>query len=125
MSVWSKLRVGLGVAFLLFIGYTGISGGLQQVGASATFGQRLQTATQLLFGALAVAALGTLVARRRWTGAVLLAWGAALTVGAGLAPVVWGGTGLLPAVAAAVATALIAWLTLWALRPATLAFSTP
>ena len=118
MSNWAKLRVGLGVAFLLFIGYSGITGGLQQLGVTATLGQRLQTAMQLVFGALAVAVLGALVTRRRWTRLLLLAWAAALTIGGGVAPIVWGGSGLLPALAAAVAIALLAWLTLWAVKPA-------
>jgi hypothetical protein len=120
VSVGAKLRVGLGVAFLLFVGYSGITGGLQHVGQSATVGQRVQTATQWVFGVLAVGVLGTLVAARRWTLAVLVVWGAVLSVSAGLATVVWGGTGLLPAVAAVVATALIAWLTHWLVTPATL-----
>jgi len=118
VSNWAKLRVGLGVAFLLFIGYSGITGGLQQLGVTATLGQRLQTAMQLVFGALAVAVLGALVTRRRWTRLLLLAWAAALTIGGGVAPIVWGGSGLLPALAAAVAIALLAWLTLWAVKPA-------
>ena len=118
MSIWAKLRVALGVAFLLFIGYTGITGGLQQVSEAATLGQRIQTGTQFVFGALAVAVLATLVARRRWARPALLAWGAMLSSSAALATVAWGGTGVLPAVAAFVATALIAWITFWAVTPA-------
>lgn len=118
MSVWAKLRVGLGVAFLLFIGYTGITGGLQQVSESATLGQRVQTATQLAFGLLAVAVVATLTARRRWSRLLLVAWGAVLSISSGLAVIVWGGQGALPAAAATVATLLIAWLTLWAVKPA-------
>jgi len=118
VSIGAKLRVGLGVAFLLFIGYSGIAGGLQQVGEAATLGQRLQTAMQLVFGALAVAVVGALVMRRRWARPLLLAWAAALTIGGGVAPITWGGTGPLPALAAAVAIALLAWLTLWAVKPA-------
>jgi len=118
VSVWAKLRVALGVAFLLFIGYTGITGGLQQVSEAATLGQRIQTGTQFIFGALAVAVLGTLVARRRWARPALLAWGAVLSSSAALATVAWGGTGLLPAVAAFVATVVIALVTFWAVTPA-------
>jgi glutamate carboxypeptidase len=119
MSVWAKLRVGLGIAFLLFIGYTGVSGGLQQLPEAATLGQQIQTATQGLFGLLGLAVVATLGARRPWARFVRLVWAAVLSVSAGLATVVWGGTGLLPAMAATAATAAVAWLTLWALRPVT------
>ncbi len=118
MSAGAKLRVGLGVAFLLLMGYTGITGGLQQIGQSATLGQRIQTATQLVFGLLGVAAVATLVVRRRWARLMLVAWGAAISISGGMAVVVWGGQGPLPAAAATVGSALIAWLTLWAVRPA-------
>jgi len=118
VSIWAKLRVGFGVAFLLFIGYSGITGGLQQISQSATLGQRVQTATQLVFGVLAVAAVATLGARHRWTRSVLVLWGSVLSISAGFATVVWGGQGGLPAAAATVATILIAWLTRWALQPA-------
>ncbi|HEY6853495.1 MAG TPA: hypothetical protein VI139_04555 [Gemmatimonadales bacterium] len=118
MSIWGKLRVGLGVAFLLFIGYTGITDGWHQVNASATLGQRIQTATQLLFGLLAVAVVGALAARHRWSRPLLIGWGAVLSISAGFAVVVWGGQGALPAAAATLATALIAAFTLWAVTPA-------
>jgi len=118
MSAGAKLRVGLGVAFLLLMGYTGITGGLQQIGQSARLGQRIQTATQLVFGLLGVAAVAMLVVRRRWARLMLVAWGAALSISGGMAAVVWGGQGPLPAAAATVGSALIAWLTLWAVRPA-------
>lgn len=118
MSLGAKLRVSVGVAFLLFIGYTGITGGFQQVGASATLGQRVQTGTQLLFGVLAVAVVGALAARHRWSRPLLVGWGAVLSVSAGFAVIVWGGQGALPAAAATLATALIAAFTLWAVTPA-------
>ena len=77
-----------------------------------------QTATQLVFGVLALAAVATLGARHRWTRSVLVLWGSVLSISAGFATVVWGGQGGLPAAAATVATILIAWLTRWALQPA-------
>src|SRR5258708_37472644 len=64
MSAGVKLRVGLGVAFLLLMGYTGITGGLQQIGQSATLGQRMQPATQLVLGLLGRAAVATLAVPR-------------------------------------------------------------
>jgi hypothetical protein len=100
------------------MGYTGITGGLQQIGQSATLGQRIQTATQLVFGLLGVAAVAMLVVRRRWARLMLVAWGAAISISGGMAAVVWGGQGPLPAAAATFASALIAWLTQWAVRPA-------
>jgi len=56
-----------------------------------TAGQRIASATQVLYGVLSVAVLLAMAFRPRWVTPLLVAWGAALAVTGALAAVVWGG----------------------------------
>jgi len=64
-----------------------------------------RTAIQILYGGLAAASLVASAVSRRWVLPLLLAWGAALTVTGGLAPVVWGEQGALVGVLGGLCTA--------------------
>ena len=103
----------IAVAILLALAYTGIAGGIDQFDQSShahyTIGQIVQTVLQLAYGVLSVACIVARFWVRRWSRPVLIAWAVSLSLAGGLAPVVWGHSGLAIGILAGVATLLIAW----------------
>jgi len=109
----SRVLTGVAVAFLLFLAYTGIEGGIDQFNQSThgsyTGGQIVQTVFQLVFGVLSLAVVGTWFWKRSASRPVIIAWIVSLTVAGGLASVVWGGTSVWIGVISGAASALVAW----------------
>jgi len=109
----SRVLTGIAVAFLLFLAYTGIEGGIDQFNQSThgsyTGGQIVQTVFQLVFGVLSLAVVGTWFWKRSASRPVIIAWIVSLTVAGGLASVVWGGTSVWIGVISGAASALVAW----------------
>jgi len=101
---------------LLLTAYTGIVDGLDTLRSAANPLERAAAAGQLAYGGLAVATLLASAIARRWVLPLLLAWGAALTIIGGLAPVVWGEQGPAVGIFAGICTAGIVALVLWACR---------
>ena len=95
------------VVLLLLTAYTGIADGLDAFRSASSVEplERVAAAIQILYGALAAASLVASAVSRRWVLPLLLAWGAALTVTGGLAPVVWGEQGALVGVLGGLCTA--------------------
>ena len=95
------------LALLLLTAYTGIADGRDAFRSASADRplERVAAAIQLLYGALAAATLLASALARRWVLPLLLAWGAALTVTGGLAPVVWGEQGALVGVLGGLCTA--------------------
>lgn len=106
------------VAFFLLTAYTGIVDGLDAFRSASVVKplERFAAASQLVYGGLAAVVLVASAVARRWVLPLLVAWGAALTVTGGLAPVVWGEQGALVRIVAGLCTAGIAALVLWACR---------
>jgi hypothetical protein len=102
--------------FLLWLAWTGLSGGINQWPQSRTPGQIAQTITQLAYGPLALLSLVTTFWAHSWHRPILACWTVSLTLSAGLASVVWGGTSVLIGCLASAATLLIALATAWLLR---------
>jgi len=111
-------RVLFVVALLLLaaFGYTGIAGGLDQWSQEMTPGQRVQTITQFLYGALSVLVIVTAFTWRRKARPTRTVWAIVLAISGGLASVVWGETGVLIGVVAGLAALLVALGILWLLR---------
>ena len=109
----SSVLTGIAVALLLFLGYTGIAGGIEQLDqtnhTAYTVGQIIQTVLQLLFGVLSFAVIGTWFWARGSSRPVVIAWIATLTLAGGLASVVWGQTNIWIGVLSGAASALVAW----------------
>ena len=109
----SWVLAGLAVALLLFLGYTGIAGGIDQFDQSThsryTVGQVVQTVLQLIFGILSFAVIGTWFWARALSRPVILAWIVSLTLAGGLASVVWGGTNIWMGIVSGAASAVVAW----------------
>jgi len=80
---------------LLWLAWIGLSGGLHQLPQSRTPGQMVQTLTQFGFGFFALLSLVTTFRAQRWNPLMLASWVISLSLAAGLASVVWGGTSLL------------------------------
>jgi hypothetical protein len=112
------LSLAVALLFLLGLGFLGGRGGLAEWPQAITPGQRLASVTELLYGVLGLVGGAALLTRRSWTVPVILGWAASVTATAGLAPIVWGGQGLVAGLAAAGATALIAWGIVWLTRRA-------
>jgi hypothetical protein len=111
-------RLLLAIALLLLMGlaWTGLSGGLHQIPQSHTRGERVQTAAQLAYGLLSLLSILTSFRYRRWAPLVLACWAISVTVAAGFASVVWGGTTLTIGLLSAAASLLIALAILGLLR---------
>jgi hypothetical protein len=102
------------ILLLLVLAWTGINGGIQQLSTTATTGQTIQTALQLLYGALSVLSIVTVYWARRWNRPVLACWTISLALAGGLGATEWGGAspfvGIVSGAAAGLVGAGIAWL---------------
>ena len=101
------------VAIVLLTCWVGIQQGLNGYRGSADLAQRITSGAQICYGIAAGAVLIALLRRSTMLKVALVAWGGTLSLVAGLAPVVWGGSpwpvGVLSAVACAATAALIGW----------------
>ena len=101
---------------LLWLAWIGLSGGLHQLSQSRTPGQMVQTLTQFGFGFFALLSLVTTFRAQRWNPLMLVSWVISLSLAAGLASVVWGGTSLLVGLVSGGAALLIGLGIAWLLR---------
>ena len=104
------------VALLILTAYTGIVDGIDAFRGAGTTVERVGAVLQLAYGGLAAAVLIASAIARRWVLPLLIAWGAALTLTGGLAPVVWGEQGVLVGLLGGLCTAGIVALVFWACR---------
>lgn len=119
MAISPRIRLALLVLvgmLLLWLAWTGLSGGVNQLPQSQTPGQIAQTLTQFCFGLFALLSLLTTFWGRRWNRSMLAAWTASVTLAAGLASVVWGGTSLLIGIVSGAAALLVGLAIAWLLR---------
>jgi hypothetical protein len=104
----------IGMVLMLVLAWTGINGGIHQLSTTATTGQTIQTALQLLYGALSVLSIVTVYWGRRWNRPVLACWTISLALAGGLGATEWGGAslriGIISGAAAGLVGAGIAWL---------------
>jgi hypothetical protein len=107
------LRWLLILAVLGFTAYNGILEGTIAIRTGVTLGQRIATATQLAYGALAVLALLSLPFMRRWAYPLLKWWALMVVITLILAPAVWAaaslGTNLIVAAIGLILTGLVLW----------------
>jgi hypothetical protein len=103
---------------LLWLAWTGLRGGVDQLPQSTTPGQTIQTVTQFAYGLFALLSLLTTFWARRWNPHMLVGWTISVTLAGGLAPVVWGDSSLPIGLVAGVACLLVAWGIAWLLRVA-------
>lgn len=86
----SALLTGLLVLLLLLTAYLGLREGIGAVGAADGTLRVLASATDLLYGLLALGALIALGLRQRAAGVLLVGWVAALALTNLLGPIAWG-----------------------------------
>jgi hypothetical protein len=103
-----RVLLVIGLAILLFLAWTGVSGGVTQFSESRTLGQRAQTVAQFAYGIFGCLSAVTLVWGRRWAPLMQGCWIGTLTMAAGLAAVVWGGTSVMIGLLAGAGTFLVA-----------------
>ena len=101
---------------LLWLTWTGLSQGLKQLPQSQTLGQLAQTITQFAFGLFALLSLVTTFWGARWNTLMLAGWTLSVTLAAGLASVVWGGTSLVVGLLAGGGALLVGLGIAWLLR---------
>jgi hypothetical protein len=113
-TVLRGLLFAIAIVLLLVLAWTGINGGIHQLSTTATTGQTIQTALQLLYGALSVLSIVTVYWARRCNRPVLACWTISLALAGGLGATEWGGAslriGIVSAAAAGLVGAGIAWL---------------
>ena len=111
-------RAGLAlvVLVLLWLAWAGLSGGVAQVSQSQTVGQYAQTITQLGFGLFALLIVITTFWAPRWSRLAVGGWTVSVTLAAGMASVVWGGTSLVIGLMSGAAGLLVAVGLAWMLR---------
>jgi len=111
-----RVLFGVGLVFALALAANGLLGGANQLPASRTAGEHLQTYAQFAFGTCGVL-LPVAILTRRFVRMAVVCWTVALTVAGATAPVVWAGSSAIIGVVSGVASAAvalgIAWL-LWA-----------
>jgi hypothetical protein len=112
--VLRRLLLVVAIVLLLVLAWTGINGGIHQLSTTATTGQTIQTALQLLYGALSVLSIVTVYWARRWNRPVLACWTISLALAGGLGATEWGDAslriGIVSGAAAGLVGAGIAWL---------------
>jgi hypothetical protein len=113
-TVFRGVLLAIAIVLLLVLAWTGINGGIHQLSTTATTGQTIQTALQLLYGALSVLSIVTVYWGRRWNRLVLACWTISLALAGGLGATEWGGAtlriGIVSAAAAGLVGVGIAWL---------------
>ena len=105
-------------AFLLWLAWEGLSGGVGEWSGSTTAGQKAQTVTQFAYGLFALSLLVVSLAAPRWRTPIEIGWVVSASLAAGLAPVVWGGSSIPMGIASGAATVVIALAVAWLLRVA-------
>ena len=108
--------LAIGVVVLLWLAWTGLSGGVTQVSQAQTPGQVIQTGTQFAYGLFALLSVVTTFWASRWHLLMLAGWTVSAALAGGLAAVVWGGAPLLTGFVAGGAALLIAVGIAWLLR---------
>lgn len=113
MSPGQTLRLVLVLVLLAASAWLGISGGLNDLPEAGTSGQRVGAAGQFLYGVAAIPCVIALFSHPAWFRLAFAVWAVLLTVTAGMAPVVWGGTPVWQGVLAGAITAPVAALVCW------------
>lgn len=80
------------IVLLLALAWIGLVGGARQLSISRSSGERWQTATQFVYGALALLSIGTVFRAGRLTPWIHSGFAVSAGLSAGLASVVWGDT---------------------------------
>jgi len=106
----------LALVLLLGFAWAGLSGGFSQLSQSSTIGRKVQTFSQLAYGAFSLLSVVTTFVGRRWQAAMLIGWTLSVTVAAGLASIVWGGTSVAIGVLSGGAALLTGLGIIWPLR---------
>jgi hypothetical protein len=114
--VGRRVLLAVGLLILFGLSWTGVSGGVDQIPESDTPGQQAQTAAQIAYGLLSILTIVTTFRGHRWRRPIRAGWVVAVTVAGGLAPVVWGGSGLGIGLLAGAASLLIALAIIGVLR---------
>lgn len=101
------------LALPLLTGVLGALDGPEAFRAATTAGQRIAAGTQTAYGILGLTSTIGLARGRGWARPSLITWAILLSITGGMAPVVWGGTGVSTGLLALLATAAIAAGALW------------
>ena len=106
------------LAFLGWLAWLAISGGVRQLSRSRTVGQKVETVTQMESGVLGLLVAATCFWQRRWAAPIRTAWGISLAAAAGLSSLVWGPPMPMIGFVFAVISLLLARTVRWALDTA-------
>jgi len=111
-----RFLLALAILLLLALAWSGIQSGVDQLSQSPTPGQKVQTATQFVFGVLSLLVGASAFRDYRFSRVARWAWVAAVTSAAALAPVVWGEEPWATGVVAGISAFAVALLILWMIR---------
>jgi hypothetical protein len=111
-----RIFLAVAILLLLVLSWTGVSGGVRQIPQSRTLGRWTQTIAQLAYGILSLLCALTSFQGRRWRALILTCWVVSVTIAAGFAAVVWGGTSLGVGLVSGGASLLIALAIVWLLH---------
>jgi hypothetical protein len=112
-SALERLVLALVLCPLALTAYVGPHDALHTFPLDANTGQRAVSVLQFVYGTSALVSFVAVALRRRWALSPLLVWASSLTAAGALATVVWGGGGLLAAVPAGLAVAIVSGLIAW------------
>lgn len=106
------------VLLLVSAAVLGVWGAVSEWPGAVSLGQRVATLTQLGYGVLAALAAVSLGVGSPRSRPLTLGWAVAFVLTGGLAPVVWGESGPLSGIAAALVASLMAVAVIWLARRA-------
>lgn len=118
MMRYRRAALVASVLLLVSAAVLGVWGALSEWRGAVSFGQRVATLTQLGYGVLAALAAASLVCGSAGSRPLTLGWAVAFVLTGGLAPVVWGESGPLSGIAAALVASLMAFVVMWLARRA-------
>jgi hypothetical protein len=110
---WQKIRTWLAILGLLALSVAGFWGVDQEWRYADDLGAKFSTFMQTLYAVLGLIAVVLVWKRSRWARALLYLWALALLLTGASAPIIWGHTGLGPAVFAASICAVCAGIIIW------------
>ncbi|HEX6405918.1 MAG TPA: hypothetical protein VFZ90_01890 [Gemmatimonadales bacterium] len=101
------------IALLVALSILGLQSAIEELREATTLGQRADVAAQFGYALAGLVAAAALLRRRAWARGALWLWAGLVVLTGGMAPVVWGDTGLIVGLVAALACAGIAALVVW------------
>lgn len=103
----------ISITSLIVVDALGLQSAMEELHSANTLGQQVATGTQFGYAFAGFLAAGALLAGRSWAAGALWLWAGLITVTGTMAPIVWGGAGVVAGIGAGVVTAAVGAAMIW------------